>query len=140
MANRIPLVAGADSVTKLTSADTLATPGPSSSLRRSGTQTTVASSATPSFDPATHGDSIRMVLTANVTSWTLASGLSAERVTITWVQSAGANTLGGTPANVKYTGGVFTLSLGAGAIDKVELEWSSDALQWEEVTRSLAIS
>lgn len=140
MANRTPLVSDGESVRQITSADTLVLPGPMSSVRNSTTQTTLASTATPAFDPSTQGNSMRMVLTANVTGWTVTSGLPGERIIITWIQDGvGARLLLGTPANVKLLAGAITLSVGANAVDKQMYEWDNTLSAWYEVSRTLNI-
>lgn len=140
MANRLPLVSDGESTRLLVAADTLALPGPLSSTRSSTVQTTLASTATPAFDPSTQGNSMRMVLTANVTGWTVTSGLPGERIIITWIQDGvGARLLVGTPANVKLLAGAITLSVGASAVDKQMFEWDNTLSAWYEISRTLNI-
>ncbi len=98
---------------------------------------TVTSSATPAFDPA-NGDKQRMILTANVTSWTFAAGLSGETVTIEFIQDGtGSRTLAGTPANVKLAGAALTLSTGVNKRDLITFEYDSTDSNWYERSRAL---
>lgn len=97
----------------------------------------VTSSATPAFDPA-NGDKQRMILTANVTSWTFAAGLSGETVTIEFIQDGtGSRTLAGTPANVKLAGAALTLSTGINKRDLITFEYDLTDSNWYEQSRSL---
>jgi len=68
----------------------------------------VAFSATPAFSSGTVQSQI-MILTANVTSWTMAAGVAGRGFTLTLCQNAtGGFTVAGTPANVRGFGTIGT--------------------------------
>lgn len=97
----------------------------------------VTPSATPAFDPA-NGNKQRMILTANVTSWTFAAGAAGESVTLEFIQDGtGTRTLAGTPANVKLAGAALTLSTGINKRDLITFEYDTTDSNWYEQSRSL---
>lgn len=68
----------------------------------------VAFSATPAFSSGAVQSQI-MILTANVTSWTMAAGVAGRGFTLTLCQNAtGGFTVAGTPANVRGFGTIGT--------------------------------
>jgi hypothetical protein len=108
------------------------------SIRNLNKLQTVTFSATPAFKTYL-GMHARMILTSNVTGWTLDDGaFEGQRMRFTLVQDGTGNrTLAGTPANVRLAGGSLTLSTGANKVDRFELEWDVTLSKWIEVGRSL---
>lgn len=97
----------------------------------------VAFSATPTF---TRAKSQQITLTANITGWTMPTGVADEEVVLIFVQDGtGSRTLAGTPANVRLAGGALTLSTGANKADIITFKWDASlgTPAWVEKSRSL---
>ena len=107
-------------------------------MAHNGASEAVTSSATPTFNATANGETKRMILTANVTSWTMSAGNDGQICTILWVQDAtGSRTLAGTPANVKHAGGALTLSTGPNKTDAITYRYNAATTTWFEIGRSL---
>jgi hypothetical protein len=91
-------------------------------------------SATPVFDSSL-GDTIRMILTANVTSSTITNALTGHKLTLLLCQDAGgAKTMVWPAANFKLVGATFVLTVTASKCDSVTLV--NDGTDWYEIARS----
>lgn len=91
-------------------------------------------SATPAFDSST-GNTVRMVLTANVTSSTIVGSPQAgQQLTLELQQDATGSRTMVWPAGVKLAGGAFTLTTTASKTDTVTLVF--DGTNWIEIARS----
>jgi hypothetical protein len=112
--------------------------GGHTSVRYGGVAQLLVFSPTPIFEPG-NGEAMRIVLTANITSWTVLAGADAQRCTLYFEQSAGGNTLAGTPGNVRLAGGAFALSAAAGAVDTLSLQYQIATATWYETSRSMAL-
>lgn len=98
----------------------------------------VTFSATPAF-LTYKGAVARIILTNNITGWTLDNGsFEKQFMDLYFVQDGTGNwTLAGTPANVRLAGSALTLSTGASKIDTIRLKWDVTLSKWLEVSRSL---
>ena len=100
-----------------------------------------AHSATPTYNCA-NGETIHHLMTGNVTSWTMTAGVAGQRCTLVWEQdSMGNRTLAGTPANVKFAGGAFTLTTTGGKLDSATFVYDINvgvpaSSYWVEIARS----
>src|SRR5262249_50286319 len=102
-----------------------------------GVETTLASTATPAWNPANAGELERMVLTANVTSWTIGNGQVAQRIRLHWIQDAtGGRTIAGPPANVLLTAGAFNPADTANKRSVLTLDWDNTTAKWIEAGRA----
>jgi hypothetical protein len=86
----------------------------------------IASSTTPAFTAGTLGSII--VLSNNVTSWTMASGLFAgQQKTVTWCEnSTGGFTVTGTPSNVRGAFNPFSTATTANTCSTQVFTWHTD--------------
>ncbi len=101
--------------------------GPSNVANAVASEIIVTPSATPSFGNL--ANSTTTILTANVTSWTIASGLPGQVMWPTFCEdSVGGHTLSGTPANVLNFPGLN--STAANSCTTVALVWSSIKMAW----------
>ena len=99
---------------------------------------TVAFSATPNFNVATAAVQ-RIVLTGNITGWTLTAGTyEGQSLTIKFIQDGtGSRTLAGAGGNIRLAGGALTLSTGANKCDTLNFLWDATLSQWIEECRAL---
>ena len=99
---------------------------------------TFAFSATPAFT-LTAGNVIRIILTANITSWTVSNGTwDGQLLVFKFVQDGtGTRTLAAPPANVRWAGSALTLTATAAKIDQLTLIWDATLSVWLEAARSL---
>ena len=103
------------------------TPSPSNVANAVASEIIVTPSATPSFGIL--ANSTPTILTANVTSWTIANGLPGQVVWPTFCEdAAGGHTLSGTPSNVLNFPGLTATT--ANSCTTVPLVWSSIKMAW----------
>ena len=115
----------------------VSTANPATTLDVSGairsTLTTVAYSATPTFD-ASLGNSFKLTLTGNVTGSTISNGHAGETIIFLLCQDGtGAKSMTW-PANMKLAGGAFKITVAPNKCDT--LTALSDGSNWYELSRS----
>jgi hypothetical protein len=99
-----------------------------------GVVNTVGFSGTPTFT-SSNGNTQKITLTANITSWTVPAGQPDECMTLLFIQGgSGSYTLAAPPANVKLAGGTITLTTTVGKADAITLRY--DGSNWYEISRS----
>jgi hypothetical protein len=103
-----------------------------------GAEETVSFSATPNFNCTTGGEHKRIVLTGNVTSWTMTNGLPSQNCTISWIQDGGGSHTTASPgANILLSGGSITITATASKRSCITLRWDVTSTKWVEIARSL---
>lgn len=112
-------------------------PGPNNVANAVASEIPVTSNATPTFGNL--ANSTYMVLTSNVTSWTVAPGLPGQTARITFCEnSAGGFTLAAAPANVQNWPGLQ--STAANACTTVDMTYNSAAMAWIAGTAAVSFS
>jgi hypothetical protein len=96
-------------------------------------QNAMSFSATPTFDGNSY-NSFKMTLTGNVTSSTLSGGLTGQQITLLLCQDATGNRTMTWPANLKLSGGAFTLTTTASKCDSLTALY--DGTSWYETARA----
>lgn len=101
----------------------------------------VTFSATPTFD-IDNGNAQRIVLTANITGWTVTdtNAIGGDILVIDFIQDSNGNwTLASPPANVLLAGGSLTLTTTANKRDVLFLQWDATSAKWVELARAVNI-
>ncbi len=108
------------------------------SMAYEGAQEAPTFGATMNFDCTTNGETKRVVLTANLGSWTMTNGNAGQVCTLMLVQDGtGSRTIGTPPSNVSFAGGTPTLTTTINKTDTFMLRWNTTSSKWMEIGRGL---
>ncbi len=93
-------------------------------------QKDVTPSATPTFNP-TQGDYQTMLVSANVTAWTISNGVEGQIIKIRFTQSGGGHTVAA-PTNVRMES--FTMTAADGKSDVLVAIWDVTLTDWVQLS------